>query len=487
MVLAHGIASWNRVLKVMKTPRGAIFAITLWSICMLFYRLGDLAMDPDEGNILKWSTDVYNQTPTFWSLIKYAIREHGFYQSTNYPGLNIFITAAFFHWFGVSLWTARLVSVLIALGVAPLFFCVARRLFHHSTPALISLVMLATSAPIIFLMRQCRYTSLTIVATLWLTWAYLEVLDRKKYGLVQLAGAVLLFFYTAFYIFLPIFIGLMAHAFWHYRGPRKRLMVSGLVLFAIGVSWLTPDRIISGPAWYLSFFQKLWFMDHIAVVYKLNVVLQELNMMSLPVSFILITVFIFRHKWNPYVAWGMMTVCCGVLLTLSPLGDIILKDVVAILLDSAWPTFSPWWFNRLVDPLSWLVLFFCTGLTMLFFYGNLSSAHPVTILIFILVGAMLAYCIVPQYRIPWTRYLASSFIFGFLLAGYLVAQIMHKNKFLGMSMIALHMTSNLLSVLPFVPGQYPYFQWKLPQWIFRLVTGDPVNDIITNFIRVPPL
>ena len=81
----------------------------------------------------------------------------------------------------------------------------------------------------------------------------------------------------------------------------------------------------------------------------------------------------------------------------------------------------------------------------------------------------------------------TSFVFGFLLAGYLTAQIMQKNRVLGISMILLHMTSNILSVVPFVPGHYPYFQWKLPQWIYRLVTGDPISEIVTNFIRIPPL
>ena len=83
--------------------------------------------------------------------------------------------------------------------------------------------------------------------------------------------------------------------------------------------------------------------------------------------------------------------------------------------------------------------------------------------------------------------MASSYVFVFLLSGYLLTKIIEKNKLLGISMILLHMTSNILSVVPFVPEHYPYFQWKLPQWIYRLVTGDPISEIVTNFIRIPPL
>jgi hypothetical protein len=83
--------------------------------------------------------------------------------------------------------------------------------------------------------------------------------------------------------------------------------------------------------------------------------------------------------------------------------------------------------------------------------------------------------------------MASSYVCVFLLSGYLLTKIIEKNKLLGISMILLHMTSNILSVVPFVPGEYPYFQWKLPQLIYRLVTGDPISEIVTNFIRIPPL
>ena len=477
----------NRILQMFQTPWGAVFAMTVWGASILFYRLGDLVLDPDEALIIEWTLDVYAQTPTLWDLVKHIVRERGFYQPETYSGLNIFLTVAFFQWLGVSTWTARLVSVLFALGVIPAFFCVARRIFHQTTPALLGALVLATSAPIIFLMRQGRYTSLTILATLWLTWAYLEVLDRKKYGLLQLTGAALLFFFTAFHIFLPIAVGITFHAIWYFRGPRLWGLTGVLVIFLTGVSWLTPDNYIAGPSWYLTWLQKFWMMDHITIVHKLRVYLLELNLISMPVSFIFIYVYVYRKQWNKFIVWGTIILCSGILIMLSPLGDAILKNIVGIILDTAWPTFSPWWFNRVVDARSWLLLFCCTGLAIIFFYGKLSSSHPLALLIIVLVGAMFTYCIVPQYRMPWTRYLASSFVFGFLLAGYLTAQIMQKNRVLGISMILLHITGNFLSVVPFVPGHYPYFQWKLPQWIYRLVTGDPISEIVTNFIRIPPL
>lgn len=477
----------GRILQMMQAPGFIILALTLWMVCILFYRLGDLSLDPDEGNILKWSTEVYKKAPTIPALISHAIQERGFYQAKEYPGLNIFINAAFFQWFGASVWTARLVSALLALGIIPFFFLLARRLFQQTAPALTGAVIIATSAPMLFLMRQCRYTSLTMLATLCLIWAYLNVLDRKKYSPIHMGGAVLLFFFTAFHIFLPVLIGITLHALWYYRGYRRGAITGSLILFAIGISWIVPDNLVSGPSWYFSFYQQLQAIEPITVLHKLHVYFLEFNFICMPISFILVYILLFRKRWNRYFVLIMGTVCGGVILALSPAGNILLKDVFGVLLDMVWPSFSPWWFNRLVDPRSWLALLCCIGVVVLFLRVEKSSFHPVLLLLTIMMGAVIAYCIVPQYRIPWTRYLASTFVCGFLIAGYLTAQIMEKHRTLGMAMIGLHMTSNILSVVPFVPGHYPYFQWKLPQFIYRLFTGDNINEIITNFIRIPPL
>ena len=477
----------NRILQILQTPWGAVFAMTVWAGSILFYRLGDLVLDPDEALIIEWTLDVYAQTPTVWDLVKHIVRERGFYQPDPYPGLNIFLTVAFFQWLGVSTWTARLASALIALGVIPAFFCVSRRIFHHTTPALLGALLLATSAPIIFLMRQGRYTSLTILATLWLTWAYLEVLDRKKYGLLQLTGAVILSFFTAFHIFLPVAVGFTLHALWHFRGSRLWGLIGILVLFSAGVTWFTPDKYIDGPAWFMTLFQKIWSMDQITVLYKLKVYLLELNLISMPLVFIPIYVYVRRDQWNRRVVLSVIAVCVGTLVMLSPLGDTILKDLIAPALDVVWPSFSPWWFNRVVDSRSWLFMGLAVGLGLLFYYGQWSSPSYLALPIIVLLGIIMTHCVLPQYLVIWTRHMASSYVFVFLLSGYLLTKIIEKNKLLGVSMILLHMTSNILSVVPFVPEHYPYFQWKLPQWIYRLVTGDPISEIVTNFIRIPPL
>lgn len=470
------------------TSSGHLTIILICASFLLFYRLGELKLDKDEALIVVWATEVHENAPTWTDLGRRIIAERGYYKTWLYPGLNIYLIDISFRLFGQSPWAARLPSALIGLLTIPAFYLVARRLLTNPTAALIGTILLASSAPLLFLMRQCRYTSLTIFAGLWLVWAYLDLMDRKRSGVWHGLGATILFYNATFYLFLPVLLSLGLHGLLYTRGTfRRNLLLAiagtlGLVVFLAPSLRLSASRI--GTDLILAFSQ-----NQIAILYKLSTCVSELNLFGLP--FLVIPIYLWAcstRNDGRWITWTAAGLAIGYLVLGDPAGQWVLREGFGGIIDWVVPSLSPWLFNRLVDYRSWLLLGFAA--TLLLCYRQLQTPetrYSLSIPILLIFGILFTYCIIPTFRMPWTRYLANPLVASFLLGGFLLSGIMTRSRLLAILLLVAHVTTNLLSVLPFTPEHYPYLQWKLPHWGHRLLTGDPVAETITNFIRLPPL
>lgn len=466
---------------MLRTPtHKALLAIMAGSLPLLFYRLGDLALDPDEGTIIRWATELHRMEPSFFDLLVRFVRDGGFYGP--YPGLNIYLTVLSFRGFGISTWAARLPAVLIAFGTIPLLYRVADRILRNPTAALFSTLTFATSAPLLFLMRQCRYTSLTICATLWFVWAYLDLLERKPSGLPQCIGAMVVFFYTSFYIFVPVAVGVTLHCLLYARGQARRTALLVFVVVFLGVTLAVPSHRLSWH-WPLDFLKEIWQSPPVTMLNNLRLCANEINLVGLPYALVIVFLIVTQHArsaaWLPWTAgllWG------GFVVTSSPLMTPVFEGV-SVWLDQAWPGLSPWVFNRLVDPRSYfIVIFAVVGSLILWTLWKPipNTVRQLSLPILILIGTTVAFSMVFT-ELVWTRYLAGTIALSFIIVGFMLAEIQARHRPLAIILLLLIVSSNVLSAVPLLVAHPAPWQWKLPHWVSRLASGDPCADIVLNF------
>jgi hypothetical protein len=101
--------------------------------------------------------------------------------------------------------------------------------------------------------------------------------------------------------------------------------------------------------------------------------------------------------------------------------------------------------------------------------------------VILLVATPLLYCFIPFYVMAYTRYLTGVILLSFVVFGYLAFEIIKVKPVMGYSILFLHMSCDLLSILPFTRSLPSYWQWELPHWMYRLVTGDQFHEDVTNF------
>lgn len=463
--------------------------LTLAVGLLLFYRLGDLALDPDEGRIIQWTSLLLVENPTIVSLFASFLKNGGLvplgeiidYRQL-YPGLNIYLTALSFHVFGASTWAARLPSAVIGLCTIPVFYVTAKRLLPSGVGPQIALLLFATSAPLLFLMRQARYTSTTVLMTLLLVLAYMAVLERKRFSLIYLSVVSLLFFYTAYYVFCPVALGLVCHAVAFTSASVRKRVALLFCLLLLGVS-LAGALLQLGPVWFLDTMgYVLSQRAPIMVVTNLHLAAFEMNLLGVP--FVIAVIYLGfqgtggRKDPRFFVGLGLWAVF---MLMQSSLG-IAICGAANEGLGSIWPFMGTWIHSRLVDPRSWSVICLCSGTLMVLQGLRTTRSGDVRILaipIVIIIGAIAGYSLL--YPSIWTRYVACLLVLTFVPGAYMLERIIIRQKLIGYALIVLMMGTNLLSVIPFSRGHYPYLDWKLPNWTYRLISDDPIPEVIYNF------
>lgn len=461
-------------------------AITLAVSFLLFYRLGELALDPDEALIIEWTAALNAEYPTVWELAASFVKNGGFVhlkkESSLYPSINIYLSAFAFHLFGINPWAARLPSAIIALFTIPLFYHVSRRLINSHGVAMMATMLFATSAPLLFLMRQNRYTSATVLLTLWLILAYLGIIKRKKYAIFQFVLVIVLFFYTAYYIFCPVAFGLMCHALiFNPHGIRRKTGLLFGTMFG-GIS-LSAPLLAKDYTWLINA-----VIDHVSnrapimVIDSIHLSAFEVNVIGMP----LVTVVIYLmvqpiSNLSGGLSWIAAVLWLGLMIATSSLGPIIYV-AAGSMVDHLWPSFSPWLFNRLIDPRSWSLLCIAAGAILAIrclVNSKSNAAAMLSIVVTVIMGAILAYALI--YPKLWTRYLACVIAISFIPGGYLLYQIYLRKRILGVLITVLVVSSNILSIVPFTKNHYPYWDWKLPYWTYRLISGDLMDHNVLNF------
>jgi mannosyltransferase len=164
-------------------PLFALALITVLATGLRFYKLGEWSF---------WIDEIFtiNHAQQHFGTLE-LILEH-IPPSRNWVPISVILTAQALNIFGVSEWSARLVSAVIGILTIPILYFPMKKIFGNQV-TLIALLLLAVSPWHIFWSQNARfYTSLMLLCTLALLTLYFGIeRDRKSYFVV---------FYLLFYL-----------------------------------------------------------------------------------------------------------------------------------------------------------------------------------------------------------------------------------------------------------------------------------------------
>lgn len=140
--------------------------------------------------------------------------------------LEYYITALSFLIFGVNTFAARLPFALFGLGTIIMSYLLYLKINCNKTVAKISIILLVLSVPFLLHIRQVNYYSLSIFFTVFIFYSYINLLNQKKYSILQFVISNVLLFYSFFIITPLILFAILIHfiLFNHYK--NKVLMQS---------------------------------------------------------------------------------------------------------------------------------------------------------------------------------------------------------------------------------------------------------------------
>ena len=228
--------------------------ITLLAGVLRFYKLGEWSFWIDEIYTINHAMAHYSTPDLILSHIP---------PSRNWVPISVILTAQALNFWGISEWSARLVSVLIGTLSIPVLFFPARKIFGDWV-ALIAVLLLALAPWHIFWSQNARfYVSLLLFYSLALTAFHLG-LERNKFGyffafyaLIYLAFSERMF---SFFIFPVIAVYLIALWVFKFEKPAglnlKNILLMGLPILAGGMieiyNWITngESRFFADFGWF---------------------------------------------------------------------------------------------------------------------------------------------------------------------------------------------------------------------------------------------
>jgi 4-amino-4-deoxy-L-arabinose transferase-like glycosyltransferase len=152
--------------------------------------------------------------PLAWDGSSLVSQECGQDYDQNYvwrqtPWLPIYVAAASFKLFGVSTFAARLPFALLGLLSVPSMYLLARRVFNDWTTAHLAAASLLFSVPFLLHVRQCRYYSLAIFASICILYFFFSLRERPRLAAAGLALSLTMLLHTSQLLFFGAVAGLV--------------------------------------------------------------------------------------------------------------------------------------------------------------------------------------------------------------------------------------------------------------------------------------
>jgi 4-amino-4-deoxy-L-arabinose transferase-like glycosyltransferase len=191
--------------------------------------------------------------------------------------LPFYVLAGFYKVFGVSTFVSRLPFALFGFGTVVLIYFFAKVLWPGTRIPAIAAALLAVSVPFLLMCRQCRYYSMTMFFSVLSLYAYLAILQRKKYATLLFFAASTLLFHSQHIYVVVLFASVGVHCVIFRRDRLKILLVVIAVTISVNLPWLAwlsgmhyanPLTILLQPA-ALYFFIKEYLTNFFRYIFPL--------------------------------------------------------------------------------------------------------------------------------------------------------------------------------------------------------------------------
>lgn len=123
------------------------------------------------------------------------------------------------------------------------FYFFSKRLVKDETLSKIAIILLITSVPFLLYIRQARYYALLPLATIWMMYSYLNLLENKKGSSILFVVSSAMLFYSNYLVFIGTLIGMVLYhigiEYKNYDRKRiKRFVVALGGAFLAAFPWL---------------------------------------------------------------------------------------------------------------------------------------------------------------------------------------------------------------------------------------------------------
>jgi hypothetical protein len=173
--------------------------------------------------------------------------------------LQFYAVAASFKTLGVNTFTARLPFALLGAATIVLIYFVSKKMWESQRAGMIAALILLFSIPFLLLSRQCRYYSMSAFFSLLGLYAYLGILNRRKYSLIIFTLAATLLFNTHYVYTAALLAAACSHALLFRRDRVKVVLAASTVVALLAAPWIVWLSGASYPSTYSNSFSAIRF------------------------------------------------------------------------------------------------------------------------------------------------------------------------------------------------------------------------------------
>lgn len=152
--------------------------------------------------------------------------------------LPFYVLAGFFKLFGVNTFVARLPFAIFGVGSVFLTYFFSKILWQNKKIAVVAAFLLLINVPFLLLSRQCRYYSMSAFFSLCSLYAYVGLLDKRKYSYVIFIVSSVLLFHTHYIYCATLLVTVFFHALLFYRHRLKTVFLLACIVVLINIPWI---------------------------------------------------------------------------------------------------------------------------------------------------------------------------------------------------------------------------------------------------------
>jgi 4-amino-4-deoxy-L-arabinose transferase-like glycosyltransferase len=191
----------------MSGPRLVALLVLVAGTLLIFANLGNRYLWSDEAETALLARNILTYgVPKAFDGKNVISQELGRDYDSNYvwrwtPWLSKYVTAASFAVLGEGTLSARLPFAILGVASLVSLYLLALRIFKDPWTAVLATAFLALSVPFLLYVRQCRYYSVAILASIWSHAFLFSLLERRRWAGVGLGVGLTVLFHSNYMIF----------------------------------------------------------------------------------------------------------------------------------------------------------------------------------------------------------------------------------------------------------------------------------------------